>query len=312
MKDNVHLLLEQNIDDKTYAVAEPGTEYTVKINIYRDNRGRFPVGNVRVGLFVDGVDVQYWKRIDLTDEALLLTDVKDPATALFFGFKENTSALRSFVFAIPKSTTDAVTAKGISLGTLKIDFFEAKLVDGVFHNQIEVKDVTKQQTVHEGTKFFEQASVTTTAGDKIHLEKEKFIPLPRWVNVSGFPLETMTIHYHTLETIKLLRDIHLDKQHGGGGIKRTFNDMTSSSSSSSSWSGRSQIVDLTSDDEGGEADDVHTTRDTSFTVTNPAVHREISIDHDISVLVMKPKKIPCLDISDEQTGPKWTTVTEQR
>jgi hypothetical protein len=64
---------ERSISGNTYAVAIPGQEYCVKVNIYRDENGQFAPARLRIGLYVDGSDVQYWKRIDLTKEHLLPT-----------------------------------------------------------------------------------------------------------------------------------------------------------------------------------------------------------------------------------------------
>lgn len=93
---------EEEIDDKTYTHAAPGQEFTVKITVHRHPiTGEFPYACLRLGLFVDGYDVQYWKRMDFTVTPAEL----DHVSAVFVGFKKNTADLRAFVFSAPAGAT---------------------------------------------------------------------------------------------------------------------------------------------------------------------------------------------------------------
>lgn len=93
---------EEEIDDKSYTHASPGQEFTVKITVHRHPvSGHFPYDCLRVGLFVDGYDVQYWKRMDFT----LTPSHLDSVSAVFVGFKKNTADLRAFVFSAPAGAT---------------------------------------------------------------------------------------------------------------------------------------------------------------------------------------------------------------
>ena len=92
---NECVLQERDIHGMRIVTAEPGQSYHVKINIYRDHKGRFPSKYLRFGLYVDGIDVQYWKRIDLSNEKLLPSDPMEPVVSRFLGFKKNTTEMLS-------------------------------------------------------------------------------------------------------------------------------------------------------------------------------------------------------------------------
>src|SRR5690242_10677228 len=86
------VLSEKVVDGTLFAVAEPGKEYFVKVNVHRDLEGNFTFKYVRIGLFVDGYDVQYWKRLDMSDQSTIPSD--QPSHTKFWGFKENTADLK--------------------------------------------------------------------------------------------------------------------------------------------------------------------------------------------------------------------------
>ena len=52
------------VGDDHYVIANPGKEFCVRVIVHRNEQGEFPFPHFRVGLFVDGIDVNYWKRID--------------------------------------------------------------------------------------------------------------------------------------------------------------------------------------------------------------------------------------------------------
>ena len=120
--------------EKVYAVAEPGEEYAVRVNVYRDMHGEFTPPRLRVGLYVDGVDVNYWKRIDLSCTNLLPRDTTSPVSATFWGFKKNANDIRSFVFATPTVINEVgqLPALGTgynekALGSIKVVVFPAQV-----------------------------------------------------------------------------------------------------------------------------------------------------------------------------------------
>lgn len=51
---------EDVVDDISYTVAEPGCEYYVKVIAHRNEDGSWPFPYIRIGLYIDGFDVQYW------------------------------------------------------------------------------------------------------------------------------------------------------------------------------------------------------------------------------------------------------------
>jgi len=189
-----------------YASCEPGLEYTVKVNIYRDPRtGKFPTDYLRVGLYCDGMDVKYWKRLDMSNPDKLPHYV----TAKFMGFKKSSQDLRAFVFSTPAIDSHNQPAGGKiadkQLGQIKVVFHEATLIGGIFDNNTTVNEVpTAPDLISENKKFWEQASVTTTAGRKITNQKEVFVPLIRWANTSHDPCKALLLYYHSRQVIEFL------------------------------------------------------------------------------------------------------------
>lgn len=200
-------ILETAVDGKTYAHAVPGREFSVRITVHRNPQtNRFPFDYLRLGLFIDGHDVNYWKRMDLT-----ASGGQKMVSAAFQGWKKNTVDLRAFQFALPALATpqDAPTLKAEMsnkpLGQIKIVVHEATLSIGTFENKSGFHEMPGAQKVSEDKKFWQQASVTTTAGRHIDSEKEKFTPLPVWKNISATPNYELVLNYHTVEMVNFIK-----------------------------------------------------------------------------------------------------------
>ena len=62
------LFPEKIIDGIPYVITEPGQEYYVQVSVHRtDLYSSWDYKYIRVGLYVDGFDVAYWKRLDFTE-----------------------------------------------------------------------------------------------------------------------------------------------------------------------------------------------------------------------------------------------------
>lgn len=306
---------ERQLLGKTCVRAEPGKEYNVRINVYRDARGNFPAKYLRFGLFVDGVDVQYWKRIDLSDDALLPTNPLEPVSSRFWGFKKNVNDIRSFVFSVPDTSTNSYAHSAEEykcLGSVKLEVYEACVTYGTYENQSGQFEAPSTQQIGESAKFWQQASLTTAAGRKIELEKEKFLPLPRWKNLRKVPDEVLVVQYHTASMMDFLEE-NLDK----------LKDETKKSNDSSGAKRKKVVYDLTSDAEASDGEGKHSTAcseqatdsladhaskknkcSDDHVIDNegnnrPATPSEFPIDEDISIVVQK-KVVPFLDLSDER------------
>lgn len=195
---------EMIIDEKNYAIAKESDEYYVKVNIWRDNSGGFPCENIRIGLFIDGKDVNYWKRLDFKD----VDNDSKYLCAKFWGFKKNAQELRAFVFAPPNlSSNELIMNNNKANGTIKVVFYEAVVVGGIFENRSGIHEIpTHPENINQNEKFWKQASVTTKAGRKLEEDKEKFNPLTRWTNKNKTPLHESNLYYHTLETLLTLKN----------------------------------------------------------------------------------------------------------
>lgn len=197
--DDSRVYEEQTIGSKTYVVAEPGQEYYVRIKIYRDSQGKYPASYLRLGLYIDGYDVQYWKRVEFTDPfANSNSDSNSsnssrnnnnihseiPVVSKFWGFKNNTSDIHSFTFAEPVQSLEPYRTHSKPLGSIKLVIYEAKVTTGVFNNTVKAGEIpTSIGNVYEGKKFWKQASVTTTAGRLLDKTGEQFLPVVRWTKI---------------------------------------------------------------------------------------------------------------------------------
>lgn len=235
LSEDGNQLEEVIISGKSYVIAMPGKEYSVKVQVHKNNQNEFPAENMRVGLYlllyspfftsfllysytliflyfysyyryVDGQDVQYWKRLDLS----LLSNNARTVDSIFHGFKKDTNDLRSFVFATPVPTSNSSDLRNINqipLGTIKVVIYEAIQVEGITQNTGGKYEVPGQHKVNVDGKFIHQPSVTTIGGRNIN-EVEKFVPLLRWKNKSEIPLITLDLYYHSPEMIRFLKLYH--------------------------------------------------------------------------------------------------------
>jgi hypothetical protein len=215
-------LPEEQILDETTVIGEMGSEYLVCVNIYRDEKtGKWPAPKLRVGLHVDGHDVQYSNRVYLSDK---LPKEVDYVTAVFEGFKKNAVDLRSFKFGtpsyIPYSSHKSLAASGsVSIPgarkKTKVDDL-GKITAFVFKclqtswtatvaNESRFHELHSHESSGREKKAWFQPSLVTTAGQHIAEETERFPKeLAKWTNVGGGtggdsnkPVQTLTVHYHT-------------------------------------------------------------------------------------------------------------------
>jgi hypothetical protein len=316
---------ESLIDNKTYFHAEPGTQYYVKINVYRDPiTKKFPAKYLRFGLYVDGVDVQYWKRLDLhilsnnegfqgsSPPSSSSTPSSSSATSQqiqcvsshFYGFKKNHEELRSFKVAVPSTSSDSQNSTDSPVGTIKVVVFEARVTEGIYDNRGGFHEIPSQHLVSEGKKFWQQASVATTGGSRISSEKEKFSPLTRWENISQNPMATITCYYHSPATILVLRNIH-NSSNSTGSIsvsgKRKHDQVQNQIVRDHNKVAAIESADDvgTTVAEGGDDDDA----------------QSVDTIPDVS-LIVKPKVVPFCDLTNDESssssGPQWTTKLVQR
>ena len=246
---------ERCINDKNYAVAIPGKEYCVKVNIYRDQNGNFTPSRLRIGLYVDGNDVQYWKRIDLTKANLLPTASNSPVSATFWGFKKNVTDIRSFQFATPKISTAAESSSSAQsdtkcLGQIHAVIYEAMVFGGTFENKNGIHGVPEDCSLPENKKFWQQPSLSTSAGRKIPDKIEQFDPLEKWVNIGPLsdPLHAMTLFYHTESTLNCIEALSVLNENSNSGIKRPANFGQCQDSDKNRNRTANEAWDLTEDD----------------------------------------------------------------
>lgn len=252
MNTDLKHLEEQTIAGTTYAVATEGNEYIVRVFVHRDQYGNFPVERMRVGLYVDGHDVQYWKRLD-TSATKTDSDVTCVSTT-FWGFKKSSTEIHAFTFATPDTVSS--TESSSSVGKIEVVIYEAEVVGGINENTSGQYGVPKSQTVGGDKKFYMQASVGTTGGRKLE-NIEKFDPLLRWTNKHSHPIASLVLSYHTLDMLHLIENIRRESVKASVLGKRSAEIIAQTDTDDCDEVAvipvvrKYELVDLT--DEGGEA-----------------------------------------------------------
>jgi hypothetical protein len=255
-----------------------------------------------MGLYVDGYDVQYWKRIDLSNNSILPSDRNSPVSSSFWGFKRDSTEIRSFVFSEPAVSDLPQHSQEMPLGTIKVVIYEAKVVEGYFHNNCKVKTQPPNvQSVSEGKKFWKQASVTTVAGEKVENEKEKFIALERWENVNTEPIKILQTYYHNTSMISFLRNqtnsslsIQSDSFSSLGEKRASERSITTKTNKSQ----KVDVIDLLLDDEGDDSQNNEKVPvDFKRNNSDLKIKNVEFIDSDLSIITVE-KKIDVTDMTD--------------
>ena len=298
---------ERNIDQVTYAVAEPDKEYIVKVIVHRNRHNLFVAKHIRIGIYVDGVDCNYWKRLDTDSTTTAAT------FTTFKGFKVGAEDLRAFVFASPTTTSNPSANVALdNAGTVRIDIYECEKDEGIYQNKSKNYDAPEKFSLVSDSKFYQQPSVTTTSGRNI-TRSEKFEPLARWKNKSR--LSSFTLHYHTKNVIDFLEEakknnIKLDLK-GSRGRKRLSTPA---------------VVDLTDDCDNDDSEEVNEASkrlctqgadESSRVEFNSIICTMLvagscgkAVDDDEIQHVPVVKNIPLLDLSDD-TEKNITYITKE-
>ena len=289
MNDVGEKFRERVIKGKSYVVAEPGREYCIKVLIHRDATGNFPVRLMRVGLFVDGIDVNYWKRLDCD----CLGSSEPYICTTFWGFKKNATELKAFVFSQPgirkEQSFKDITEK--PLGQLKVVVYEAVRSVGIFDNRSGNHDVPASSSISDGRKFWQQASAVTQGGRTIESSKEKFDPIPRWANKSFEPLNTIICEYHTNDMLDFLEN---------------FSEKTNSSNASVNDPVNSRYAIASSLSMKRELEVDSNTESLSPKRRNDT---EINPTQDDIKFLPVTKIVPLLDLTEEENAPSISYVT---
>ncbi len=309
MTEDHQPLPETEIGEKTYFHAVPGTQYYVKINVYKNpSTNQFPAKYLRFGLYVDGIDVQYWKRLDLNVLSNNQPNSSSSSSGAlcvsshFYGFKKNHEELRSFKIDVPSTLSGATNSfdnSSSAVGSIKVVVYAARVTEGVYDNRGGYHEIPNHHQISEHKKFWQQASVATTGGTKISSDREKFNPLIRWENLTKDPIETILCYYHSPGTILLLKDIYNSMETPPLIGKRRIHDLQMSRLDSR----KKSTVDMLNDSSIGSkyqnTEGPNEGDDDASVETVP----------DVS-LVVKPKVVQMCDLTkdgDIETGGMWST-----
>ena len=293
---------ERTVGGNVYAIAQPDLEYSVKINIYKDRKTKqFPVPYLRIGLYCDGVDVNYWKRVDLSEP----TTLPEYVSAKFQGFQRTTEDIRTFKFATPgfdSVSSDAskqkVKTDDKPLGAIRVVFFEATVVGGVYENKGTVNQIPGIEIITGDRKFWQVASVTTTAGRRLDdREKETYSPLMRWTNKTSDPMKEMVLKYHqshVLDFIEHLSQNDNSNNNNSSGNKRGSND---------------DNIDIKFEDKKRKSVGDNKNKSSAADTKKPkrrVIEDDDDDDDEIQALPTPVKFVPLLDLTDDDATPAWT------
>lgn len=300
-------LPETVIGQKSYAHAISGNEYSIKIEVYRDDQESFPASHMRIGVYVDGQDVQYWKRLDTT-----ISSAKS-VCCFFHGFKKGSDDLRAFVFEPPVESQSASADIESSVGSIRVEIFEAVPAEGIFHNVGRKYEVPGKQQLPVDSKFHKTPSVTTVGGRNVS-SMEKFAPLVRWVNKDPkSPLAVLVLHYHSSALIEYLRfqqEGTQDQSTEGDGKRRSFGNDNGDHPEGKRTRVSSEtgpiFVDLITDDDND--DDIHSREKTTdqqelhqSKISKESMPDPSSNDDEVEyVQVVKERVVVAIDDEDEE------------
>lgn len=207
----------QEVNGETTVIGEMEAEYMVCVNIYRDEAtGKWPGTKLRIGLVVDGHNIQYSNRVYLSEK---LPQEVDYVTAVFEGFKKNAKDLRAFKFGtpsyIPTGPSSSSRGPGIAidyLGKIQAVVYKCARVGktATVRNQSRFHELHSYESTGREKKAWLQPSLVTKGGQRIAEENDRFPKeLARWKNANDDkPIKTLAICYHTTTWANLKRKLH--------------------------------------------------------------------------------------------------------
>jgi len=179
---------------------------------------------------------------------------------------------------------------------------------GIYENKSGFHEMPQQAKIAEDKKFWQQASLTTKAGRRIDAgEKEKFVPLQRWQNVSKEANYTMQLNYHTSGQLRCMNMIKLQLQAagqgggggggGGGGIKRKSPNKDSNGDTTtvlhvSKKTHRAIFIDLSADEQEGGGEEIGG-------VLGGGEERFIHEGEDVQWMPPVEKIVPLVNLADD-------------
>jgi hypothetical protein len=166
---------------------------------------------IRIGMYVDGIDVNYWKRVNFItlDSECIEGKATDPIHVMFNGFPAGQDTVTEFMFSdvmkLKNNSLPTTTSCGSSIGEIKIIIHEATISYGTFKNVSKSAQPSRESNAQD-IKPVGRPSVVTSSG-KVISGKEIFKPLEKWSNVSNEPFKTIILRYHTRSKLDFLLDV---------------------------------------------------------------------------------------------------------
>lgn len=242
----------------------------------------WPAERIRIALYVDGVDVNYWKRLDLRSAAA--QDV-DFVASTFFGFKAGgffTFHTLSNNYIEKVSGRDLVCEKRQAYGSIRVEIFAAEILGDAETSTVDSRKTRKSDA------------------------------LQRWKNRDDKrPLCVFHVNYRSPWILDKMSEIV-----GSSHRKRAAVSAPTSSQSMDSSSKKHQRVevDLTGDDERPVVDAVIGSQ-CPHSSTNEVDSGGGNEDdeEDVVEVAPPPREVQMLDLSDDSdAGPLWRTTSIPR
>ncbi len=207
---------EEEVNGEATVIGDMDEEYVVCVHIHRDeSTGKWPALKLRIGLMVDGHDVQYSNRVYLSAK---LPQEIDYVTAIFEGFKKNATDLRAFKFGtpsyVPSSSSRSRNPRGVDhLGKIQAFIYTCTRIGktSVVRNQSRFHELHSYESNGHEKKAWLQPSLITKGGQPIAEEEERFPKeLAKWKNANqdNRPTKILSVSYHTKTWAALKRKLH--------------------------------------------------------------------------------------------------------
>lgn len=200
------------------------------------------------------------------------------------------------------------------LGSVHVIIHEAVIIGGIYANDQGVHEVpSAQRNMSDDKKFWQQASVATTAGKRIDFAKEKFEPLIRWGNKSRVPDHELTLYYHTEDMIRIMKSLLPLKETSTSeiGIKRSYVKAVTSEVFDPKSKKTVLMMDLLSDEDDCTTGTGERIVQLTGNIPTDKLYEEDD-EEDVRVVGCLPREVSIADVTGDDERATWSTIVMRK
>jgi hypothetical protein len=197
-------LKETKVDEKTYAAAEAGREFTVEVKLHKDSSGEYPFSYGGVCFHVDGKSSYNAHLLHLHRDRHLPFIV---TKFIGYNYGSNAFTFGDLKISAQQDSKPSVGVDVAGLGTMTVYLYEMKPTVSPPVSTTKYKETDKAVNLSSGDnkKFWEAPSLTTVPGRQMtsnpNIQPFGYVDQTR-------PHSKVTLHYHNKEMIRCLQAIH--------------------------------------------------------------------------------------------------------